>query len=45
VTLPGAFLARWIVKLLPIHIHTAMLDAVVAVGGVVMIAGAVGRMG
>jgi len=30
---------------LPIHVHTAMLDAVVVVGGVVMITGAVGRMG
>jgi vacuolar-type H+-ATPase subunit I/STV1 len=45
VTLPGAFLARLIVERLPIHIHTAMLDAVVVVGGVVMITGAVGRMG
>lgn len=45
VTLPGAFLARLIVKRLPIHIHTAMLDVVVVVGGVVMIAGAAERMG
>jgi uncharacterized membrane protein YfcA len=45
VTLPGAFLARLVVERLPIHVHTAMLDAVVAVGGAVMIAGAVGRMG
>lgn len=44
VTLPGAFLARLIVERLPIHVHTAMLDAVVVVGGAVMIAGAVGRM-
>jgi uncharacterized membrane protein YfcA len=44
-TLPGAFLARLIVERLPIHVHTAMLDAVVVIGGVVMIAGAMGRMG
>ena len=45
VTLPGAFLARLIVERLPIHVHAAMLDAVVVIGGVVMIAGAVGKMG
>jgi hypothetical protein len=45
VTLPGAFLARLIVERLPIHVHTAMLNTVVVVGGAVMIAGAVGRMG
>ena len=45
VTLPGAFLARLIVERLPIHVHAAMLDAVVVVGGAAMIAGAVGRMG
>ena len=45
VTLPGAFLARLVVERLPIHVHTAMLDVVVAIGGVVMITGAVGKMG
>ena len=40
VALPGAFLARALVERLPIHIHTAMLDAVVVVGGAVMIVGA-----
>jgi uncharacterized membrane protein YfcA len=40
VALPGAFLARALVKRLPIHVHTAMLDAVVIIGGVVMIVGA-----
>jgi len=45
VTLPGAFLARLIVERLPIQVHTAMLDAVVVVGGVVMVVGAVERMG
>jgi uncharacterized membrane protein YfcA len=44
-TFPGAFLARLMVERLPIHVHTAMLDVVVVIGGVVMIAGAVGRMG
>jgi uncharacterized membrane protein YfcA len=39
-TFPGAFLARWMIARLPLHVHTAMLDAVVAVGGVVMIANA-----
>jgi uncharacterized membrane protein YfcA len=40
VALPGAFLARALVERLPIHIHTAMLDAVVMLGGAVMIIGA-----
>ena len=44
VTLPGAFLARLIVRRLPIQVHAAMLDAVVVVGGAVMIVGAVGRI-
>jgi uncharacterized membrane protein YfcA len=37
VALPGAFLARALVERLPIHIHTAMLDGVVMIGGAVMI--------
>ena len=40
VTFPGAFLARLILKRLPLHVHTAMLEAVVVIGGMVMIAGA-----
>ena len=40
VALPGAFLARTLVERLPIHVHTAMLDAVVIVGGAAMIVGA-----
>ena len=40
VALPGAFLARALVERLPIHIHTAMLDGVVILGGAVMIMGA-----
>jgi len=43
-TLPGAFLARLIIERLPVHVHTAMLDAVVVIGGIVMIAGAMGKM-
>jgi uncharacterized protein len=39
-TFPGAFLARWMIARLPMHVHAAMLDAVVALGGVVMIANA-----
>jgi len=43
VAFPGAFLARALVARLPIHIHAAMLDAVVILGGVVMIVGALRR--
>jgi uncharacterized membrane protein YfcA len=45
VTFPGAFLARLVLDRLPLHIHTAMLEAVVVIGGLVMIAGAVEKMG
>jgi uncharacterized protein len=38
---PSTFVARLIVERLPVHVHTAMLDAVVLIGGGVMIAGAV----
>lgn len=41
--LPGAFIAKRIVDRLPIHVHTAILDAVVITGGIVMIAGALLR--
>jgi uncharacterized membrane protein YfcA len=37
---PCTFLAKLIVERLPLHVHTAMLDAVVIVGGTVMIFGA-----
>lgn len=43
VAFPGAFLARALVTRLPIHIHAAMLDAVVILGGAVMIIGALRR--
>jgi uncharacterized membrane protein YfcA len=39
-TFPGAFFARWMIARLPIHVHAAMLDAVVVLGGAVMIANA-----
>jgi uncharacterized membrane protein YfcA len=44
-TFPGAFLAKLMVERLPIHVHTAMLDAVVVIGGLVMIARAFGQLG
>ena len=43
VAFPGAFFARALVARLPIHIHAAMLDAVVILGGAVMIVGALRR--
>ena len=43
VAFPGAFLARAFVERLPIHIHTAILDAVVLTGGLVMVVGAIVR--
>ena len=33
VAFPGAFLAKAIVDRLPMHVHTAILDAVVISGG------------
>jgi len=43
VAFPGAFLARALVARMPIHIHTAMIDTVVALGGAAMIVGALRR--
>lgn len=40
---PGAFLAKVIVEHLPVHMHTAILDAVVVFGGAMMILGAFRR--
>ncbi len=40
VALPGAFLARRFVERMPLHVHTAILDAVVMLGGLVMIGAA-----
>lgn len=41
VTIPGAFLARAFVERMPLHVHTAILDAVVLLGGVMMIVSAI----
>ena len=41
VALPGAFLARAFVERMPVHVHTAILDAVVLLGGVFLVYGAV----
>jgi len=40
VAFPCTFLAKLIVERLPVHVHTAMLDAVVIIGGTMMIFGA-----
>jgi uncharacterized membrane protein YfcA len=40
VAFPGAFLAKAFVARMPIHVHTAILDAVVLFGGAVMVFGA-----
>ncbi len=40
IAVPGAFLAKAFVERMPVHIHTAILDAAVMVGGVVMITAA-----
>jgi len=40
ITLPGAFVAKLLVQRMPVHLHVAMLDAVVILGGVVMWVGA-----
>jgi uncharacterized membrane protein YfcA len=40
VAFPGAFLAKALVDRLPLHLHTAILDAVVICGGLLMIIGA-----
>jgi len=43
VAFPGAFLAKALVDRLPVHVHTAILDAVVIAGGVLMVVGALFR--
>jgi uncharacterized protein len=40
VAFPGAFIAKRIVERMPLHIHTVILDAVVILGGTVMLVGA-----
>ena len=41
VAFPNTFLAKLIVERLPVHLHTALLDAVVIIGGAVMILGGI----
>ena len=43
VAFPGAFLAKTLVERMPIHLHTAILDAVVLVGGASLVIGALAR--
>ena len=43
VAFPGAFLARAFVARMPLHVHSAILDAVVLIGGAVMMVGALRR--
>lgn len=43
VAFPGAFLAKALVERLPVRVHTAILDAVVIGGGLLMILGALLR--
>ena len=43
VAFPGAFLAKAFVERLPIRVHTAILDAVVLIGGLFMVIGAFTR--
>ena len=40
---PGAFLARAFVERMPVHVHTAILDAVVVIGGAFLVIGAFTR--
>ena len=40
VALPGAFLAKAFVERMPVHVHTAILDAVVLLGGAFLVYGA-----
>ena len=40
VALPGAFLAKAFVERMPVHVHTAILDAVVLLGGMFLVWGA-----
>lgn len=40
IALPGAFLARAFVERMPVHVHTAILDAVVLLGGAFLVIGA-----
>jgi uncharacterized membrane protein YfcA len=43
IAFPGAFLAKALIERLPVHVHSAILDAVVAGGGAAMIVNAFAR--
>ena len=43
ISLPGAFVARAFVERLPLHVHTAILDGIVILGGAIMIVQAIGQ--
>jgi uncharacterized membrane protein YfcA len=43
VALPGAFLAKNFVERMPVHFHTAILDAAVIVGGLIMMSAGLGH--
>jgi uncharacterized membrane protein YfcA len=43
VAFPGAFLAKALVERMPVHVHTAIRDAVVIGGGLLMVIGALVR--
>ena len=44
IALPGTFIARRFVERMPVHIHTAILDVAVIVGGSVMISSALRQL-
>jgi hypothetical protein len=44
IAIPGAFFAKAFVERMPVHIHTAILDLAVIVGGVVMISAALRQL-
>jgi uncharacterized membrane protein YfcA len=44
IAIPGAFFAKAFVERMPVHIHTAILDVAVIVGGVVMISAALRQL-
>jgi uncharacterized membrane protein YfcA len=44
IALPGTFLARRFVERMPVHIHTAILDVAVIIGGTVMISSALMKL-
>jgi hypothetical protein len=43
IALPGSFLAKLVVERMPLHVHGAILDAVVIAGGATVVIGALTR--